>query len=146
VIKYISPLLLVVVVGTGCQSFEAVAPEGFATFDDGWGFRAVSPDGVMYRVRTADNDPEATLEFWREALKKRMLDAGYTFVAEGDVQAGKEPGYLLELAAPVGQEDYAYAVACFVRGSDLILVEAAGEVTSFAERRAAVLAAIGQLR
>jgi hypothetical protein len=128
-----------------CRGFDAVAPEGFARFDDWCQFRAVSPDGVMYRVRTEENDPPADLDFWREALKKRMTDAGYKVVADGDVEAGQRPGYLLDLAAPVGQEDYSYLVAVFVDSGDLIIAEAAGEVTRLAERRDAVIEAIRQI-
>lgn len=129
-----------------CQPYEATAPEGFAVYDDPWEFRAVSPDGVIYRVRSEPNEPEADLAFWSEALKKRMTDAGYAFTADAEIAAGSEPGYLLELAAPVGQQDYTYAVALFVRQGDLVLVEVAGEVTRFAARRDAVLAAIEALR
>lgn len=132
--------------GSGCRGFDAEAPAGFATYDDWSQFRAISADGIMYRVRTGDNDPEAKLKFWSEALKKRMLDAGYAFISDGEVKAGNRPGYLLELAAPVGQEDYSFLVAVFVRGSDLIIAEAAGEVTRFAKHREAVVAAIGSIR
>jgi len=128
-----------------CRGFKAEAPEGFAAFDDWTRFRAVSPEGVLYRVRSEKNDPEATLPFWREALKKRMLDAGYTLVTDGEAKAGAEAGYLLEVAAPVGQEDYTYLVAVFVRGSRLTIVEASGEVSKFRGRRAAVVAAIGKI-
>lgn len=129
-----------------CRGFEAVAPDGFAGFDDWCQFRAVSPDGVMYRVRNEENDPEAGLDFWREALEKRMRNAGYAVVGGSDLAAGQRAGYLLELAAPVGQEDYAYLVAVFVDGDDLIIAEAAGEVTRFAERRDAVVAAIQKIQ
>ncbi len=129
----------------GCRAFHAETPEGFAAFDDWSRFRAVSADGVMYRVRSEDNDPKAGLPFWREALKKRMLDAGYIFVSDGELKAASEPGYLLELAAPVGQEDYTYLVAFFVKGSRLVVVEASGEVTKFRPRRAAILAAMSRI-
>lgn len=129
----------------GCTPFQATAPDGFAPFDD-WGeFRAVSPEGVTFRVRAEDNEPEADLAFWAEALKNRMDDAGYVFVEDGDVSAGSVKGYRLELAAPFGQEDYTYLIAIFVSGSNIVIVESAGEVTRFSERRAAVDAAIAAI-
>jgi len=128
-----------------CEPFAAHAPKGFAAYDDWRGFRAASADGVVYRVRRADNDPEADLSFWREALKKRMLDAGYAFLRDGDVEAHGHRGYLLELAAPLGERDYQYVVALFVAGGKLVLVESAGEVTRFAPRHDDVVAAIREL-
>lgn len=118
------------------------APEGFAAYEKRRPFRAVSPDGVLFQVRTAEHEPEATLAFWKEATKKRMLDAGYTFQAESDVSAGGVPGFLLELAAPMGAEDDTYWIAVFPDGDRLVIVEAAGEVTRFAPRAEAVRAAI----
>ncbi len=138
-------LLLLVFALAGCTPFQASAPDGFAPFDD-WGeFRAVSPEGVTFRVRAEDNEPEADLEFWAEALKNRMDNAGYVFVDDGEVSAGSTKGYRLELAAPFGQEDYSYLIAIFVKGSKIVIVESAGEVTRFAERRAAVDAAIASI-
>ena len=137
-------LLALVAMGAGasCRDFEAVAPEGFATFESLSDFRAVSSDGVTYRVRTEENEPAADLAFWREALKKRMQDAGYTVVKEGAIDAKGRPGYLLELAAPIGRQDYAYAIGIFVRGKRIVIVESTGEVTRFAGHRKAVLAAM----
>jgi hypothetical protein len=136
--------LALMLLGTSaCASFTAVAPAGFAPFEkQGGELRAVSPDGVVYRVRDEKHKPHADLAFWKEALKKRMIDAGYHFVAEQDVSAGGKPGYLLELSAPVGEQDYGYWVAVFDAGSQLVLVEAAGEVTKLAARRDQLLAAI----
>ncbi len=131
---------------TACQGFKAQAPAGFAAYDDTTPFRAVSPDGVVFRVREDDNDPEEDLSFWCEALKKRMLDAGYAFVREDAIKAQDHEGYVLELAAPIGMTDYAYLVGVFVRGSELVVVEASGEVTRFAARRESVLQAIAALQ
>ncbi|MBN1959483.1 MAG: hypothetical protein JW841_00935 [Deltaproteobacteria bacterium] len=131
----------------GCRRFEAKVPDGFAAYDDGINhFRAVSPDGVVYRVRTEKNSPEAKVVFWREALKKRMLDAGYIFTNENDITAGQIPGYLLELAAPVGLQDYGYLIALFVSGSRLIIVEASGEVLKLKNHRDAILNSINALK
>src|SRR5438046_765186 len=104
---------------SACTGFDAVVPAGFARFDDTTQTRGVSAEGVVFRVRSEENEPKAELPFWREALKKRMLDACYALVREGEVKANQESGYLLELAAPVGAQDYSYAVALFVRGSRL---------------------------
>lgn len=127
--------------------FEASAPSGFAAYDDSDPFRAVSPDGVVYRVRSESADAEgADLGFWGEALKRQMESAGYAVQSEGAVSAGGETGYLIELTAPQGPEDHLYLIAVFTRGDGVIIAEAAGEVTRVAERKAAILEGIEALR
>jgi hypothetical protein len=71
-----------------------------------------------------------------------MTDAGYAFVADSDVSLAGNAGYLIELAAPVGIEDYTYAIAVTTHGKDLLIAEATGEVTRFAKHRAAIVDAI----
>jgi hypothetical protein len=138
------PSLWLLLVASGCSQYPA--PEGFAPFDERREpFRAVSPEGVVYRVRTLENSPPADLAFWREAMKKRMSDAGYVVQKDGEVEASGDKGYLLELAAPLGTRDYAYLVALFVRGDELVIVEAAGEVVKLTARRDAILGAIRAL-
>jgi hypothetical protein len=117
-------------------------PEGFAPYKAREAFRAVSPDGVVFRVRAAEHEPEADLAFWKEAMTKRMVEAGYQIHAESGVEASGTPGALLELTAPFGTDDYSYLLAIFPAGKELIIVEAAGEVATFAARRDAVISAI----
>lgn len=125
--------------------FLAVPPDGFAPYRDRRVFRAVSPDGVLFRVRSADHEPDADLAFWKEAMQKRQAEAGYRALSEAPVQAGAHQGTLLELTAPLGTDDYTYLVAVFPAGKELIVVEVAGEVSRFAARREAILAAVGRV-
>ncbi|MFZ5477121.1 MAG: DUF4349 domain-containing protein [Myxococcota bacterium] len=120
------------------RGVEATAPDGFAPYPKARRFAATSPDGVVYRVRTAKNEPEADLAFWREALTTRMKEAGYTVVSEGELDGGA----YLELSAANGPRDDAYLIGIFVAGRKIVIAEAAGEVTRFAARRDAVLAAM----
>jgi hypothetical protein len=127
----------------------AVAPEGFAPFAARRGakaFAAVSPDDVVFRVRTMKNKPEADLAFWTEALRTRLVDAGYRLVGEGDLASAVEPGKYLELVAPDGERDARWLVGVYVDGRQITVVEAAGEGGRFAKRRDAVIAAIGKLQ
>jgi hypothetical protein len=119
-----------------------VPPEGFAPYKAKEAFRAVSPDGVVFRVRAAEHEPEADLPFWKEAMHKRMEDAGYQVQAEADITASGTPGTMLELTAPYGTDDYSYLLAIFPAGKRIVIVEAAGEVADFAARRDAIVAAI----
>jgi hypothetical protein len=74
-----------------------------------------------------------------------MSEAGYIKVSEQPVKARGVDGQLLELAAPLGNRDYTFAVAVFVAGDDVVLVETAGEVAHFAAKREDIIAAIGNL-
>ena len=86
---------------SACRGFDATPPEGFAIFDDWTQFRAVSADGIMYMVRTEDNEPEAKLDFWKEALKNGFVaDTKYEAVdvSKGVTQSEEE------LTAPLYEE------------------------------------------
>jgi len=117
-------------------------PAGFAPYKRKARLQAVSPDDVLYRVRRIRNKPRADLPFWQEALRTRMVDAGYHLVSEGEVVAGARKGALIELTAANGEQDQTYLLALFVTGRKLVLVEAAGPVERFAPRRDAGVAAI----
>lgn len=134
---------LCLVAVTACGTVRGSAPEGFAVYEPAAeSFRAVSSSGVTYRVRHVDHEPRAELKFWREAMKKRMTDAGYVFQREGELEGAIMKGTLLEVAAPLGQQDYAYLIAVFDAGPKLVIVESAGEVTKLTAAREAVLAAM----
>lgn len=138
-------LALALFMAVGCDSFKATAPEGFAAYEGNRPFRAMSPDGVVYRVRNVSDSQDATLAFWQEALKKRMLDAGYTFLREGEAKSASGDGYVLEVTAPYGVRDYTYLMAVFKKDKHLVVVESSGEVTTFEKRRPQVMAAIEKL-
>ncbi len=131
---------------SGCRTLPpSHAPSGFAAYTDETPFRAVSPDGVMYRVRTTENKPFAELTFWKTALKKHMTESGYRFMAESDISADNLTGYQLELTAPQGDKDFTYLITLFVKGDTLIISEAAGDITRFKEHRKAIDEAIKKI-
>jgi hypothetical protein len=146
----IAVLLLAFCLATGCvHTFVKngnLIPEGFAPYTKAREIKAASPEGVTYRVRSEDNKPFAQLPFWKEALKKRMLDAGYIFLNEAPIKTDGEKGYLLELTAPYGAQDYTYLVAVFVREKKIVIAEAAGEVGDLSARRDAIVEAIQNLK
>ena len=125
---------------------RAVAPEGFAPYRKPGRFQALSPDGVVYRVRSVRHKPKASLDFWREALRERMVGAGYTLVREQELEgSGGQAGVLLELGAANGERDLSYWVAVYAGGSRLVVVEAAGDAEALAPRRDALLKALSQV-
>ncbi len=121
-------------------------PDGFAAWKKRGRYQAVSPDEVLFRVRTARNKPQADLGYWREALRNRMSDAGYAIVSEADIQASGHEGVLLELGAANGEQDQTYIVAVFVSGRTLVIAEATAEATRMRARRDAVVTAISGMQ
>jgi hypothetical protein len=129
----------------GPSGARVVAPEGFAPFEKPSRFQAVSPDDVAFRVRSVKHKPRATLAFWQEALRERMIAAGYKVLTDELISAGGDEGALLELGAANGQLDQTYLIAVFDQGSKLVIVEATGEADRFRKRRDAVLTAVKAL-
>lgn len=117
-------------------------PEGFSAWKKKGRYRAASADDVLFRVRTVKHKPKGELPFWKEAVRVRMVAAGYKLVEEKDLGIAGADGATIELVAPVGTEDWTYLVGFFPAGRKIVVVEAAGEVTSFEARREKILAAI----
>jgi hypothetical protein len=127
------------------NAFAVSPPEGFSAYKTRHEHRAVSPDEVLYRVRTEKHEPRADLAFWKEAVTVRMAEAGYTALRDQEITAGAAQGWFLEFTAPLGTQDYAYGVAAFPQGAKLVVVEAAGEVSRYEARRDQIVAAIDGL-
>lgn len=139
-------ITIVVLLATSCsRPFTAFAPQGFATYKGGSSFRSVSPDHVVYRVRTCKNHPYAGFDFWREALPERMKNAGYRIVSDSviDVENGK--ALLLEMAAPLGNTDFSYLVMMRVDKKKILLAEAAGVFEDLQKRKVEVINALGHV-
>lgn len=135
--------LVAAVLLSACQKPALTRPEGFADYENReQGYKAISPDRIMYRVRTHDNEENGDLAFWKIALKTHMRDSGYIVVSESDTAARTVPGYLLALAAPVGTKDYSYLVALFLHKGKLVVIESAGEVSYFETRRSDIIQTI----
>jgi hypothetical protein len=120
-------------------------PEGFSAWDDKRGYRAISADGVVFRIRRVEHEPEGELAFWRDAARERMVAAGYELLGEGLLE-GRDDAAWLDLAAPIGDQDWGYLVAFYPRGEDLVIAEAVGEVRALDARKDALLAAMSDLR
>ena len=139
--------MVVVIIGlVGCAHFQAMVPQGFAEYEGRSVFKAVSPDGVVFRVRSVANEPYAELPFWREALSTRMRNAGYVLVDSSQITVADRPTSLVELAAPLGNEDQSYLIAVIFGTKRLVIVEAAGEVLKFRKSKSQIIEAIKKIR
>jgi len=117
-------------------------PEGFAAYDKAKQLSAISPEGVRYAIRYEKNEPHADLSFWQAAMKKRLLDTGYAFISDSTIKSGNQSGYLLELSAPAGNQDYTWLIALFVHDKQLQIIEATGEEKVFKLHRETIVAAM----
>jgi len=131
--------------GTMPNGFKAEPPDGFSAYKVKREHRAVSPDEVLYSVRSEKHKPKADLEFWKEAVKVRMSEAGYRELRDEGITAGNSKGWLLEFTAPLGTQDYIYSLGAFPIGAKVVIVEAAGEASRYEERREVIQAAIKTL-
>ncbi|MEO7425416.1 MAG: hypothetical protein ABI036_09530 [Fibrobacteria bacterium] len=127
-----------------------VVPREFARYPSGvifpGPFRSVSPDGVLFTVREEANKPRADLGFWRAAMKTRMGQAGYRVVSDSDFSMQNRSGALLQLAAPMGDQDHLYWIAFSLSpsGKKILVAEASGEMKRFLARKEDIRAAMAQ--
>jgi hypothetical protein len=117
-------------------------PDGFSAWRKKGRYRAASANDVLFRVRTERHKPKGELSFWKEAVRVRMLAAGYKLVEEKDLGIVGVNGATIELVAPVGTEDWTYLIGFFPVGGRIVVAEAAGEVTRFEARREQILTAM----
>jgi len=144
--KYI--LILSAIFLSSCATFKAQAPENFAPYCDCWledNFRAVSSDGVLYRVSEYDQEAQASVDFWREAFLLKMKNANYKQEDSLSVTIGGKPalGYIFSFANNTGLD--LYLVAAVQSKDKMFVVEAAGESVKFENRKKDILDAISKV-
>lgn len=120
-------------------------PHAFSAWRNAGRYRAVSPDGVLYRVRTVKHFPKADLPFWKEAAREHLVAAGYKLISEEDIRIDGHPAALLELGAPMGEEDWGWMVAFTVKGNRIVIAEAAGEAVRLGKRKGDLITAMQNL-
>jgi hypothetical protein len=132
---------------SGCLTPVAVleAPRGFAVFERETPFRAITPEGLVLRARTAKNEPPQDLTFWSQALALQMEQSGYIRAAEGSFSALVGNGAFYEWVAPVGRQDWVYLTAIAVDEKTIVIVEAAAPAEHYAKHRAAIRESLGSL-
>ena len=120
-----------------------VAPAGFAPYDlqerpAGTSVQhfAMSPEGVLFRVRTVPNQPPQQLGFWTEALRTQLTREGYTYIDTRELSSPLGAVVLLRWSVTVGQSDWLYLTALAELGDQLVIAEAAGDVTLLGEYEA----------
>lgn len=119
--------------------FKATAPDEMIVVDDGgrwdaYDFRATTPDGVVFAIRTAKmkdgtDTPVGTLAFWSEALLLRMRTTqGYALIDEEEVTSGDGTGgRMFHFGRDQDNASYRYSVAIFTTRKHVHIVEFGGE-------------------
>ena len=130
-----------------CASFKAQTPENFAEYSDSPSgkFKAVSSDGVLYRVSEYKQKAEASMDFWREAFLLKMKNTNYKQEDSLSVSIGGKAaiGYVFSFANSTGSD--LYLVAAVQSDKKVFVVEAAGERAKFENRKKDILDAIGKI-
>ena len=151
------PALLALLVGLSACSvkfgsyIEIDRPQGFAETREKNSYRAVSPEGMLFGVRTENNDPEKGLEFWSRALQNHLAKEGYRLLPDIELlgesfQAAESEGRLFEWVVPFGNADYIYLTAIVLGGKKIAVAEAAGEHAVYRNHRAAMLESLKTLK
>ena len=140
---------MVVLIGilTSCASFKAQAPSNFAAFsEEDKKFRAISSDGVLYRVSEYEQKSEASMDFWKEALLLKMKNSNYKQEEELNLTIdGKAAiGYVFSFVNNLGSD--LYLVAAVPAKNKMLVIEASAESEKFISRKNDILEAIGKIK
>jgi hypothetical protein len=107
-------------------------PDGFQRFERTRDFRLITADGVRVKAREVGNYPEATLEFWTEALELHLEAQGYAPKSRHCFETKRGlPGCTVDVLLPHGAEDWVLSTTLFVVGDRVVLVEAAAPFERF---------------
>ena len=139
--------MLAALAGGGCVTQRAVVeqPDGFALYGEEETYRAVSPEGVVLRLRLVANEPVQTLGFWSEALKVHLQRSGYALLAEELFVAPAGDGVLLEWIAPLAGEDWLYMTAICIADDQIAIAEAAGPYDTYGNHRHSLVQSLATL-
>jgi hypothetical protein len=146
--RLLMPLTLTVLtLLVSCSRVSVQPPEGFAELKGRRTYRAVSPEGMLYRVRSIKNEPRKDLEFWGDALQNHLLKEGYRPNGEAlSFESDDLEGLLYEWILPSGNESYLYLTALIVTGRTITLAEAAAPHPEFTRYRQALLDSLASIR
>ena len=144
-------ILVAAVLALGSCTSLVQKPQGFAAVSP-WNlsatrYKAVSPEGMIYRVRMLKNYPVQTLEFWANALENHLKKEGYRSVSDGRYfEAGETPGVIFEWAMPHGNQSYIYITAIVVSQKKIAVAEATAEHTIYYQYRDALIESLATIK
>lgn len=118
----------------GPPPYKMELPDSFKRFEEADEYKLITADGVMVKAREVENYPEASLEFWTDALGQHLESQGYLLESEDCFKTQKGlDGCTLDFMLPHGAEDWVLSATLFVVGDEVIVVEAAGPFERFSK-------------
>ncbi len=142
-------LLSLTSLSMACRVSEVKTPSGFAALSDdqiewrSYQWKAVSPDGASILVRERENEEEASLKFWAEALEREIIaQQGYKLIDTAPIAGKNIKGVQMNFEALYGGQPYRYSVALFVNEDDIVTVETAGSQEVWERHEAALHASV----
>ena len=151
----LKPTLLIVLATWSCHTPENRAPAGFALVASSdeeilsrfsgdkelynrlrppLSKKFISPEGLVVRITSVDQEEENDAEFWRETLIVRLSKAGYTVGDRATAHSKNLEGKSVRFKRTMQGEDLAYMVAFFTKGKKIAVLEAGGPAKAFNEK------------
>lgn len=120
-------------VAIGCgRPFDVKTAPGFielqAQAEEGYLYRATTPDGVVIGMRVIEDEERGDLSFWVRTLTNQLRDVkGYALLETTDTKSRDgTPGKRLRFGSDEGKKPYTYELALFQAQGRLFLVETGG--------------------
>jgi hypothetical protein len=134
---------------TACtHGAQLSTPPGFAEIGSSgdYDYRATDSRGVAIAVRREANDPSGDLTFWAGAIDAHLRRGGYQAVDVTKVQSadGVEGRQIRYSTVREGRE-HVFVVAVYVTQSDVVTVEAGGDVEFVKEQEKALSRAMASI-
>lgn len=147
--RVLLPIILAsLAVTISCSRLSVTPPQGFAEVKGGRSYRAVSPEGMLYSIRSIKNSPRKNLDFWGEALENHLVKEGYRLNGDGRsfTTSGELEGLSYEWVLPYGNESYLYLTAVIVTDRTITLAEAAAPYPVFIRYRQALVDSLASIQ
>jgi hypothetical protein len=144
-------VLAAVSVAAGCrptrlelpESYVRLAEPGYAHTD-----RVVSADGVYIGLRRGQRSEDGSLDFWAKAIRNQLAGGkGYVLTGESAItSADGVAGKRLDFTCPINDREFAYTLAVWVHGGQVIVAEAGGPKEAFEADAAKIAGSLSSLK
>lgn len=138
-------IIMTIVILSSCSRIKIQKPEGFAEIQKSTMYKAMSPEGLPFQVRSFKNYPKKDLSFWKKALKAHLQQEGYKLISEKTLGEESSEVHCFEWGAPYGGADYIYLTALMIKGKKILLAEAAGNMKLYNEHQHAIMKSLETL-
>jgi Domain of unknown function (DUF4349) len=137
-------LLILIVLLIGSKKLEVEIPHepprGFAELQTTDWFSAMSPEGMIFRIRLIKNLPVQDLQFWSEALTTHLLNEGYVSIStENEFNTAQNTGLFSEWTVPFKNDTYKYLSGVMVSDNSIAVIEAAADHSIYNQHRESIV-------